>query len=331
MANPSTQAPTNATTTNLLFARDFVQSSYTLLELPKSLEDYINANSDNDQLSFQVRGLETDTAVLCTPTQTFSLQRAHTSNMLVPIAPIIESRLPGGDDYLDMDTDLDSNLGSNNPFPLPEENLDGPIYGRHAVLDILDNTLDLIPISPRLERLSQLLGQAPFEGWSQESHIKRHLYTWAQLQSIVQASDKEILQWLKQHHACLIEGHWRLFKAQFMYEILQEILMAMEVSDMSADKVDTEQIWKEIAAGEGGIEKWMVDHALTSFSVKNDEGVEGEATTTISLSGQQICTYLGIYALSRIGRGNQRRLEDFMNEWQKSLCGRFQADLIHLA
>jgi len=50
MANPSTQAPDNAITTDLFFARDFVQSSYTLLELPKSLEEYINNNSDNDQL-----------------------------------------------------------------------------------------------------------------------------------------------------------------------------------------------------------------------------------------------------------------------------------------
>jgi hypothetical protein len=121
--------------------------------------------------SFQVRGLDTDTAVLCTPTQTFSLQRAHTSNMLLPIAPIVESRLRSSDEDMDMD------IGSNNsmdPFPQLEEDetMSGPRYERQAVLDILDNVLDLIPISPRLERLGQLLAQNPFEGWAQESHLK---------------------------------------------------------------------------------------------------------------------------------------------------------------
>lgn len=68
-------------------------------------------------------------------------------------------------------------IGSNNsmdPFPPleDEETTDGPRYERQAVLDILDSILDLIPISPRLERLGQLLAQNPFEGWAQESHLK---------------------------------------------------------------------------------------------------------------------------------------------------------------
>ncbi|GJJ68095.1 sister chromatid cohesion protein DCC1 [Entomortierella parvispora] len=330
MANPSTQAPDNATTTDLFFARDFVQSSYTLLELPKSLEEYINNNSDNDQLSFQVRGLDTDTAVLCTPTQTFSLQRAHTSNMLLPIAPIVESRIRSSDGNRDIDMNIESN-GFMDQFPPLEDKdaLDGPQYERQAVLDILDSVLDLIPISPRLERLGQLLRQNPFEGWAQESHQKGHLYTWAQIQSIIQASDKEILQWLKKNHACLIEGHWRLFKVQFMYEILQEVLMTLNVLEMRADAVDIDKICQTIeedgSAKETGIEKWMIEHCLKSFSNENEtEGL-------ISLSAQEVPTFLGTYLLSRIGRGNQQKLEVFVKEWEKSLHGHFQADLVCLA
>jgi hypothetical protein len=50
MANPSTQPPSNATTTNIIFSRDFTQSTYTLLEIPKTLEKYINAQDDNATL-----------------------------------------------------------------------------------------------------------------------------------------------------------------------------------------------------------------------------------------------------------------------------------------
>ncbi|KAF8940139.1 Sister chromatid cohesion protein DCC1 [Dissophora ornata] len=266
MANPSTQPPCNARTTDIIFARDFVQSSYTLLEIPKSLEAYISGNGEGP-LSFQVRGLEKDTAVLCTPTQTFSLQRAHTSNMLLPIAPIISQRRQGyGTADMEIDTD---------PYQIYEDESDDSPYEKQVVLDILDSVLDLIPISPRLDRLAELLGQCPFEGWARESEQKGRLYSWTQLQSIIQASDKEILQWLKERHACMIEGHWRLFKRRFMFDILQEILMTMNVLEMSAEAIDGNTLCKmieeEAPERESGIESWMVEHCLESFS--DDEQV----------------------------------------------------------
>ncbi|KAF9187923.1 hypothetical protein BGZ51_000943 [Haplosporangium sp. Z 767] len=212
MANPSTQPPSNATTTNILFARDFVQSSYTLLELPKSLESYIEDNVDGSQLSFQVRGLEKDTAVLCTPNQTFSLQRAHTSNILLPIAPIRDQRKQ--DEDMDMDTDMDTD------YAYFQEEEDSP-YRKQLVLDILDNVLDVIPIAPRLDRLADLLDQGQFEGWAQESKVK-------------------------------------------------EILMSMTVLDMAAEAVDgralCDTIENEAPERESGIESWMVEHCLSSFS-----------------------------------------------------------------
>ncbi|ORZ21787.1 sister chromatid cohesion protein Dcc1 [Lobosporangium transversale] len=192
MANPSTQPPSNATTTNIIFGRDFVQSSYALLEVPKSLENYIDEH-ESRLVSFQVRGIEKDTAVLCTPTQTFSLQRAHTSNTLIPIAPVI-GRKP--ESHNDMDLD--------DPYRTDRPDIEESSYGKHAVLDMMNSVLDLIPIPPRLDRLAELLGECLFEGWAHE-HEGR-LYTWRELQSTVQASDKEILQWLKDKHAKEING-----------------------------------------------------------------------------------------------------------------------------
>lgn len=56
MANPSTQPPSNAATSDIVFAREFMQGTYTLLELPKSLEDYIKdaeSNPDSDGASLR--------------------------------------------------------------------------------------------------------------------------------------------------------------------------------------------------------------------------------------------------------------------------------------
>lgn len=50
MANPSTQPPSNAETTDIIFPRDFVQSSYVLLEVPKSLQSYIDGAGEDGEL-----------------------------------------------------------------------------------------------------------------------------------------------------------------------------------------------------------------------------------------------------------------------------------------
>ncbi|KAF8983235.1 Sister chromatid cohesion protein DCC1 [Entomortierella lignicola] len=298
----------------------------------EGLEDLAKAVAKN----FQVRGLESDTAVLCTSDKTFSLQRAHTSNTLMPIAPIIRQNLPGTD--VDMDSDMD-------PFRNQYVESEDPNYESQTILDILDSVLDLIPISPRLDRLAELLGQSLFEGWAYESQHQRYLttalratecllqgrlYTWAQLQSIVQASDKEILQWLNDKHACLIEGHWRLFKRRFIYEILQEILLTMNVLDMAADAVDGNVLCQTIedsgSDNELGIERWMVEHCLKSFSE-----IEQTDSGLYRLSAKKLCTFMGTHILSSIERGSRWRLEDFMKKWEESLNGHFPTDLVYLA
>ncbi|KAF9172062.1 hypothetical protein BGX20_006440 [Mortierella sp. AD010] len=330
MANPSTQVPSNATTTNIVFGRDFVQSSYTLLEVPKGLENYIDSNGGDHLVSFQVRGLENDTAVLCTSSQTFSLQRAHTSNMLIPIAPIIRQSLPNHGSGADMDVDMNTDSDAN-PHQGQYPELDGSDYESQAVLDILDSVLDLIPISPRLDRLAELLGQCPFEGWALESQFKGRLYTWPQLQSIIQASDKEILQWLNDKHACLIEGHWRLFKRRFMYDILQEILLTLNVLEMTADAIDGTILCNMIEEGasdkESGIEPWMIEHCLKSFS----EAEQADKPGHFRLSDKKVCTFMGVYLLSSFERGSRWRLEDFLKKWEESLNGHFPVDLGYLA
>ncbi|KAF9105587.1 Sister chromatid cohesion protein DCC1 [Mortierella sp. AM989] len=243
------------------------------------------------------------------------MNRAHTSNMLIPVAPIIRQSPPNHVANTDMDIDA---------------NADTDGFESQEVLDILDSVLDLIPISPRLDRLADLLGKCPFEGWALESQVKGRLYTWSQLQSIIQASDKEILQWLKDKHACLIEGHWRLFKRRFMYDILQEILLTMNILEMAADAIDGSVLCKTIEDSafdkEAGIEPWMVEHCLASFSE-----IEPARSGYYHLSEKKICIFMGVHLLSSFEKGSRWRLEDFMKKWGESLNGHFSVDLAYLS
>ncbi|KAG0033109.1 hypothetical protein BGZ81_009324 [Podila clonocystis] len=341
MANPSTQVPSNAITTEIIFTEEFSQASYTLLEIPTSLESFLKEN-ENTQLSFQIRGLETDTAVLCTPTQTFSLQRAYTSNTLMPIALIRKQKrqephvtLEPDEDALtlpmDMDLGLDMDMDSTGEEK--DEHKKEGTFDQQMVLDILDSVLDLIPVSPRLERLSELLGLAPFEGWAQEVDRKGCIYTWEHLQSAIQASDKEIKQWLEDHHACLIDGHWRLFKQRFMYDILQEMLMAVNVLEMTIQNIEASALCQAICEesteqrDSNGIEEWMVKHCLESFAEVNTDLPPGH----FKLSVKKMCMFMGIHILSTVERGNRWVLSDFMRHWQQSLHNQFEPDLAYLA
>ncbi|KFH65066.1 hypothetical protein MVEG_08547 [Podila verticillata NRRL 6337] len=331
MANPSTQVPSNAITTEIIFAQEFSQVSYTLLEIPKSLESFLKENENND-LSFQIRGLETDAAVLCTPTQTFSLQRAHTSNTLMPIAPIKRQQKRNPEATIDeaptLPMDMDFGLDMDMDTTEEEDKKEGE-YDQQMVLDILDSVLDLIPVSPRLERLSELLNMAPFEGWAQEVDRKGYIYTWEHLQSAIQASDKEIKQWLKDHHACLIDGHWRLFRQRFMYDILQEMLMAVNVLEMTVQDIEATALYQAICEDNteaNGIQEWMVKHCLESFA---EEG--NLPSGHFKLSDKKMCLFMGVHILSTVERGNRWILSDFMRHWQQSLHNQFEPDLAYLA
>ncbi|KAG0339139.1 Sister chromatid cohesion protein DCC1 [Podila horticola] len=310
MANPSTQVPSNAITTEIIFTEDFSQATYTLLEIPTTLETFMKENENNPELSFHIRGLDTDAAVLCTPTQTFSLQRAHTSNTLMPIAPIrkqkkkprVTRELEEDAPTLPMDMDLTLDMDMDIAEVEEEEHKEEEgTFDQQMVLDILDSVLDLIPVSPRLERLGELLGLAPFEGWAQEVDRK----------SAIQASDKEIKQWLKDHHACLIDGHWRLFKQRFMFDILQEMLMAVNVLEMTVQDIEATALCQAICEenterDSNAIEEWMVKHCLESFAEEDTD-------------------------LPPVERGNRWVLSDFMRQWQQSLHSQFEPDLAYLA
>ncbi|KAG0283774.1 hypothetical protein BGZ96_011846 [Linnemannia gamsii] len=257
--------------------------------------------------------------------------------MLLPVAPLIDSRRSDNDVGMDMDMDMDTGVGNRllmDPYYIDDPVLEDSPFGRQAVLDILDSVLDLIPISPRLERLGEILAKSQFEGWAHESDSKDNLYTWEQLQSVIQASDKEIMGWLKEHHACLIGGHWRLFKRRFMFDILREILSTMNALGMEPNSVDSESICTEIESDtpetESGIASWMVKHCIVSFS-EDAAPSAGTNPDHYCLSAKKVSTFMGVHLLSSTERGHRWRLQDFLLKWNELLQEHFNADLKHLA
>ena len=76
---------------------------------------------------------------------------------------------------MDMDVEMDLGFGnnlSNDPYHIDDPKLEGSQYEKQVVLDILDSVLNLMPVSPRLERLAEILAKCQFEGWAHESESK---------------------------------------------------------------------------------------------------------------------------------------------------------------
>ncbi|KAG0234805.1 hypothetical protein BGW41_000984 [Actinomortierella wolfii] len=320
MASPS-QPPANSSTSRIIFASDFAQSTFSLVDIPKGLEKYIEDQETN--LIFQLRGLEQDTAVLCTRDKTFSVQRAHTSNTLIPIS----SLYPDDEDAL---IEQRPWLNDGKGTASTEGNLQKQKTTIVAV-DMLESTLELVPLAPRLDRLAELLGKALYEGRAQDAKAKAEMprYTTEQLQSIVQASDMEIDAWLKQNHACQIDGYWRLLEPRYMFDILQEILLTMKVLEMSPDAVDCDRLISTILDGETDMESWLIQHILHSFS---QDGETKSNDNVLVLSADKICGFLGTHLLASRERGSRWPYNDFMSTWRKLVHDHFPlSDLAPLA
>ncbi|KAF9168452.1 hypothetical protein DFQ26_007583 [Actinomortierella ambigua] len=318
MASPS-QPPSGSSTSRILFASDFVQSTYTLIDIPKGLEKYID---DHDtHLTFQLRGLENDTAVLCTHDKSFSVQRAHTSNMLIPIANLHSD---DEETLIEQRPWLDDSKGAAAEDGVPQKKKTTKV-----AVDMLESMLELVPVAPRLDRLAELLGQSLYEGRAQDrkANAEKPKYTTEQLQSLVQASDMEIDAWLKQHHAYQIDGYWRLLDPRYLFDVLQEILLTMKVLDMSPDAVDSAQLISTILEGETDMEDWLVQHTLQTFSQDDTN-----STTIVVLSADKVCGFLGTHLLATRERGSRWPVQEFMSTWRKLVHGHFPlADLTSLA
>lgn len=66
-----------------------------------------------------------------------------------------------------------------------------------------------------------------------------------------------------------ILGHWRLFRQRFMYDILQEMLLAVNVLEMTVQDIEATALCQAICEDNteaNGIQEWMVKHCLESFA-----------------------------------------------------------------
>ncbi|KAG8936796.1 hypothetical protein FRC03_007606 [Tulasnella sp. 419] len=186
--------------------------SYRLLELPPELVK-IFEEKDSDALShLTIRGRSTDDAVLCTRTKTYSIRSVAQSNSILVVTAAKDS-------------------------PEQSTNL--------IIQDQLSEIMELVPIVPKLSRLTGLLRECAYkEDEDQDDEdetmedeegrpTKKRRFTYEQVRGLVQASDAELERGLREHHILELDGSLRLLPDSQLTRILTLILTTLVSQNLS--------------------------------------------------------------------------------------------------
>lgn len=235
-----------------------------------------------------MRGLPDEDAVLCTKSKTYGIKFVGNSNSMFLIPPSI---CPGF-------------LGDANKN-------DKPLV---SVIKIAPGNMELVEVSPRLDKLKQLLFENPFGAGEvgeamMDDDGKRDLalHTWSDLVNTIQASDEELRNGLQSLSAIEIDGYWRVIDESYLDMILRMLLHNCLLKDWSFDDLDEDEVVNALVADE--FPSKLASHCLRLFGSKVNE------TNKWKLEPRLVCLHFA----RQILREEKMRLESFMEEWKKKI------------
>ncbi|CED83671.1 Uncharacterized conserved protein [Phaffia rhodozyma] len=216
-------------------------SDHILMELPPEIVKLIEQGSESNPLSLTIKGRPSDEAVLCTPNSTYSIRTVQISNELVLLS--LPSSSSSSSTPIEGDRIASSGTGEDvfGKVSVSPKEVDG---GTGSVSDetgeteeklmyteTLHELMELTSCVPRLGRIEDVLRGQEWSGLKDrqtrsnikgeasendteddedeedgERPRKRTRYTLAHLRSIIQASDAELDQGLKDRNVIELDG-----------------------------------------------------------------------------------------------------------------------------
>ncbi|XP_010506386.1 PREDICTED: sister chromatid cohesion protein DCC1-like [Camelina sativa] len=264
------------------------------------LEADDNLVSDIFNQRVTLRGLPDEDAVLCTKSKTFAIKFVGNSNSMFLIPP--------------SSSDDDTNINNRQLV---------------SVLKISPGNMELVEVSPRLDKLKQLLLANPFGAAEVDAMMDDNdddnnekkgvkLYTWSDLVNTVQASDEELSVGLQSLSAVEIDGYWRVIDENYLDVILRMLLHNCVLNYWSFDDLDEDEVVSALVADE--FPSKLASHCLRVFASR----VNSNGTGKWKLEPRLVCLHFARLVL----RDEKMRLESFMEEWKKKIPdgmeGRFE-------
>ncbi|OXM75974.1 sister chromatid cohesion protein DCC1 [Cryptococcus neoformans Bt63] len=272
------------------------EETYQLLELPPGLLKQVEALKDKEDgqvFPLTIKGRPSDDATLCTADSTFLLRTVGISNSLLVCLP------PSPDD-------------PSYTFSIDEE--DRPTL---QIRDICHQVLECVPVAPNLERIRTVLKASAWEGMGsglgkrkREDGDGRKVKRWTkeQLRSVVQASEAELEQGLKERNVIEVDGRMLLLPSVHLKDFLNILLSLLAInSSKSATTAPSQTIIT--ALEEYDVPPSISVPALNLFGTVED----GQWTADVKRMVREV----GLGILCAVKKNKKR--DEFMSEWQEEV------------
>ncbi|KAI8886821.1 hypothetical protein K501DRAFT_330964 [Backusella circina FSU 941] len=225
-----------------------------------------------------IKGLADDEAVLCTDAKTYIIKQANTSNSLV--------LLTSDDQY--------------------------------KIQDNLSWSIELSSCIARLGRLDELLKPTVYSGSQKESlHQDKTFYSEQDLLTIVQASEQELKQALRQRGVFEYNGKCRLFDSDYLLRLFDALMTNILIHGIPISQLTPNKAKECIVAEMASMDvDDIIPDAILSAALLNwvEDGVlDGDQ---LHLDDRKICRFLGDWLLTH-PRDKKWEVQDFMEVWTK--------------
>jgi sister chromatid cohesion protein DCC1 len=249
-------------------------SPYRLLELSKEMEGYLlNTEKDN---ALVIKGNDNDDAVCCTENKSFLLRKVEISNTLLLL-----------------------NEDLNNEKEQPKRKK----FKTEYVDKLPSFYYELVNIPPKLEKLKEILYQAPLTSNSGDDVG----YSFDELKSRIQASDTEILEGLKKLNAFEHNNLWQVLSKQLLHECFEMVLTELESSpSFTLDNIKLDTMYDAL---NGIYPQIAIKQAIKIHSKPND------LEDNYSLDKKKV----GIFCATLVLEKGNTKVDTFMNAWNSKL------------
>ncbi|KAJ1969165.1 Ctf8p and Ctf18p associating protein [Dispira parvispora] len=275
----------------LTFASDFPGEATKgrLFELTPELEKWLTQSADiqtDEEPVLELRGLPDDQAVLCTADTSYELRQINTSNSVLVV------KMPSGSH-----NSLDSKL---------------------TVVDSLASHVELRAFTPRTHQILELLESTRYRGAEYETLVLegQTLYTWEQLCTRVQLSNRELKEALFHNQAVLLDGYYRLLDPEYLLSVLQLIFTTVILEDLQVDRIPVRVCVQSLA--EHGIPEGVIVQTLRSFSTDSSPRFDVDLDQVVAMDHAQVSRF---YALQLLTADKTQRWEKsrFEQVWREAV------------
>lgn len=261
-----------------------------LLELEQNTCDALQSG-----MPLTIRGLENDTAVLCTDKETYDLKECKTSNSLI----LMEN--------------LESSKDALEQYNLDQtENLE--VVERKAIC-LKSSYLELKRKIPDITRLREYVNQSPYKGPEHEENYSNvKLYSLVDFLDIIPASEGEIISNLKDLGACCIDGKYRTLDFEYVIDCLCIILNVVDSESWSCLDLNLDDLVEKVNDSGELVPVNIIEHLVSVYGEINKP--------KCSFTERKLSRF---FAEMLLQTADSFDLNDFMKVWQDTMPPGIQA------